>query len=648
MTDYGYIKVGAISPRVEVAAPQRNAEYILESIRAAQSAGVQVMVFPELCLSGYTCADLFGQALLLDACEAALEVIRSATEQSAALIALGLPVRANGRLFNCAVLLQGGRLLGAVPKRYLPNVREYYEKRWFTPGDAPDLESDGFVPLCGRQIPFGQLLFDLGSCRVGVELCEDLWVPNPPSAALALAGAELILNLSASDEEVAKNEYRRALIAQQSGRLRCGYAYAGAGVGESSTDLLFSGACFLAENGNILTENRRFEPEGSAIYQCLDVELLQAERRFGSFGDAMAAQPGGSGKTLRRVVCTPPPPLTAQAVTRRYAPQPFVPGSLLLRGERCREILEIQTAALCKRLRHTGQRQVILGLSGGLDSTLALLVANRAAQAMEWEPEQVLGITMPGFGTSAHTRENVDLLARCLGITLWEIDIRPACELHMQDIGHDPNEHDTTYENIQARERTQILMDLANQENALLLGTGDLSELALGWCTFNADHMSMYNLNGSVPKTLVRHVVEYILDDSDEATAQALRRVLETPVSPELLPPDADGEITQKTEALLGKYDVHDFYLYYFFRFGFAPEKLYFLAKQAFAEDFSPAQLKEWLRIFLARFFSQQFKRSCLPDGPKVGSVSLSPRGDWRMPSDAVAELWLRQVDGLE
>ena len=642
MPDYGYVKVGAISPRVEVAAPGRNASYILEAVRAAESAGVQAMVFPELCLSGATCADLFGQAALLDACEEALADILRATEQSQALIALGLPLRAKGRLFNCAAVLQGGRVLGAAPKQYLASD----ERRWFTSG--ANLFASGLNPagqeacatLCGREIPFGQLLFDLGRCRVGVELGTDLWAPCPPSTALALQGAELILNLSAEGEAMGKNEYRRALVAQQSARLRCGYALAGAGVGESSTDLLFSGPCFLAENGNILAENRRFEQEGAAIYQCVDIELLRAERRFHSFGDLTAS--------AHSIACTPLAPSEVRYITRRYDPRPFVPQSLLARGERCREILEMQCAALIKRLRHTGQKQMILGLSGGLDSTLALLVACRAAKALGWEPDRVLGITMPGFGTSEYTRQTVELLARRFGITMWEIDIRPACELHMQDIGHDPGEFDATFENIQARERTQILMDLANQEGALLLGTGDLSELALGWCTYNGDHMSMYSVNCGVPKTLVRHLAEYVADDSDEATAEALRRVLESPISPELLPVGENGETLQKTEGVLGSYEVHDFYLYHFFRCGFAPEKLFFIAKLAFAGEYSPAQLKAWLKIFLERFFSQQFKRSCLPDGPQVGSVSLSPRGGWRMPSDAVAEEWVRRAEGLE
>ncbi|MDR1465464.1 MAG: NAD(+) synthase [Oscillospiraceae bacterium] len=642
-TDFGFVKVAALSPRVTVADPMQNAAQSFDEMLHARDAGVQIMVLPELGLSGYTCGDLFGQAALLDGCEAALTWLLEKSAGLRALIAVGLPVRAKGRLYNCAAVLQNGRLLGLVPKQYLPNVREYYEKRWFTEGKA----EMGEATLCGQTVPFGQLLFELGGdCCVGVELCEDLWVPAPPSGTMAMQGATVILNLSASDEEVAKNEYRRSLIAQQSGRLRCAYVYAGAGVGESSTDLVFSGACFVAENGTILAENRRFEQEGSAVYSCVDLEMLTAERRFGSFGDA-ARQADGEGRSLRQIACAPLPPLEDRHNTHRPAALPFVPASLLLRSERCREILEIQTAGLAKRLRHTGHKQIILGLSGGLDSTLALLVATRAAQLLRWEPEQVLCITMPGFGTSAHTRESVDLLTHCLGATLWEIDIRPACELHMSDIGHDPNVRDTTYENVQARERTQILMDLANQENALLLGTGDLSELALGWCTYNADHMSMYNVNGGVPKTLVRHLVEYVMDDSDELTAEALRRVLETPISPELLPLGEGGTIEQKTEDLLGKYEVHDFYLYYFFRFGYAPEKLFFLACRAFEETYTPQLLKDWLVLFLRRFFSQQFKRSCLPDGPKVGSVSLSPRGDWRMPSDAAWKAWVERAEAL-
>jgi NAD+ synthase (glutamine-hydrolysing) len=566
-----------------------------------------------------------------------LRCLAEQTADSTAVITVGVPVRALGRLYNCAAVLQSGRILGLVPKQYLPNVREYYEKRWF----APWAGEQATLQLAGQEVPFGRRLFQTEVCTIGTELCEDLWAPAPPSVQMALQGAELILNLSASDEEVAKQEYRRALVAQQSGRLRCGYVYAGAGVGESSTDLLFSGACFIAENGRVLAEGQRFAQDGSAVYTALDMELLRAERRFGSFYDAPRGDP------LPVTLCAPLPQLTGAQVLRSYPAAPFVPQDQNLRAERCREILDIQTSALAKRLTHTGLNSVILGLSGGLDSTLALLVAVRCADLLGWRREQVLGITLPGFGTTTRTRTTVDELAQALGVTLREIDIKPACELHMKDIGHDPTEYDVTYENTQARERTQILMDLANQEGALLLGTGDLSELALGWCTYNADHMSMYGVNCGVPKTLVRHLVEFYAEESSRDVAAALRRVLDTPISPELLPPDAHGEIAQKTEDAVGSYDVHDFYLYYFFRFGFAPEKLHWLACRAFAGVHSPARLKQWLVLFLRRFFAQQFKRSCLPDGPKVGSVSLSPRGDWRQPSDASARLWVERAEQI-
>ncbi|MDR2753078.1 MAG: NAD(+) synthase [Oscillospiraceae bacterium] len=637
MTNNGYLRVAAISPRVTVANPAENAAEAWVAAQQALAAGAQVLALPELCLSGYTCGDLFAQSALLDACEDALRTLAGQTKGIAALVAVGLPVRALGRLYNCAAVLQNGKILGLVPKQYLPNTREYYEKRWF----APYAGEQTMVPIAGGETPFGRRLFACGACTVGVELCEDLWAPAPPSTQMALQGANVILNLSASDEEVAKQEYRRALVAQQSARLRCGYVYAGAGVGESSTDLLFSGACFVAENGRVLAEGPRFAQTGAAAHACLDLELLAAERRFGSFFEAPKGDP------LPVTVCAPLP--SPQHITRGYDPRPFVPQNENLRAQRCREIFDIQTTALAKRLLHTKLRAVILGLSGGLDSTLALLVAVRCADLLGWRREQVLGITMPGFGTTRRTRATVDDLAASLDITLWEIDIKPACALHLQDIGHDPNELDVTYENAQARERTQILMDLANQEQALLLGTGDLSELALGWCTYNADHMSMYNINCGVPKTLVRHLVEFLIASEEWNTdvGAALRRVLETPISPELLPPDAQGDIAQKTEDVVGSYEVHDFYLYHFFRFGFAPQKLHAIACRAFEGTHTPAQLKAWLLVFLRRFFAQQFKRSCLPDGPKVGSVSLSPRGDWRMPSDAAAALWVAQAEEI-
>jgi NAD+ synthase (glutamine-hydrolysing) len=644
-----------------VAEPKRNAAEIFSAVQRAKAVGAQVLLTPELSLCGYTCADLFGQAALLDACEAALQTLLTQTADWDGILVVGVPVRAAGRLFNCAAVLQSGEVKGIVPKRYLPNVREYYEKRWFASGNAVDLRSIDFL---GKQVPFGSIVFSCGADLLfAAELCEDLWVPSPPSEALALAGADLILNLSASDEEVSKNAYRRSLVAQQSGRLRCGYAYASAGVGESSTDLVFSGAAFIAENGNILTEGRRFAQSGSDCYAVLDIELLRAERRFGSYYDC-AESYFRTNREPQGVPCAALPQLQEEHMTRRYAPQPFVPADLSLRAARCGDILDIQVAGLCKRLTHVGLDKMIIGLSGGLDSTLALLVAHRAAETLGWESDRILGITMPGFGTTSRTRDSVEQLAKALDIQLWEIDIRPACEQHMADIGHDPDAHDITYENTQARERTQILMDLANQEGALLLGTGDLSELALGWCTYNADHMSMYGVNSGVPKTLVRHIVEFVAEEDSVFPSfspddlrfiptekkptrlqSALRQVLATPISPELLPPDENGEIAQKTESVLGSYDVHDFYLYYFFRYGFSPEKLLFIAERAFGGEAEPAQLKEWLELFLKRFFSQQFKRSCLPDGPKVGSVALSPRGDWRMPSDAAVGAWLRRLD---
>ena len=594
MPDYNYLKVASLSACVNVANPAECARASLEAIEAALQAGAQAIVLPELGLCGCTCGDLFAQAALLEACEAALHWLAEQTRHSAALIAVGLPARINGRVHNSAAVLQSGNVLDYVSKRQLSPG----ERRWFAPGT-------------------GGQLFRCGDCTIGVTLDDD-----PP-------GAEVVLRLAAEPEEAGLHERRRVLLAAQSLQARCGIAYAGAGAGESTTDLVFSGACLIAENGEVLTENRRYEPEGGAVYACLDLDLLRSELFCAETHCRASLQ------------ADPLPPLQEEHVTRKYGPSPFIPQGAGLRAERCREILTMQATALARRLEHTGLKQAILGLSGGLDSTLALLAAARTADLLQWPRENILCITMPGYGTSEFTRETTDKLAAAFGATLWEIDIRPACDLHMQDIGHDPEVFDAAYENLQARERTQILMDLANQEDALLLGTGDLSELALGWCTYNADHMSMYNPNAGVPKTLVRAIVQFAMEESPTETAAALARVLETPVSPELLPG------SQKTEEILGSYDVHDFYLYYFYRYGFRPKKLFFMAKRAFAGQFTPGQLKAWLVIFLRRFFSQQFKRSCLPDGPKVVGVSLSPRDAWRMPSDASAEVWLEEADGL-
>ena len=621
MPETSYLKAAALSPRVTVAHPDQCLHASLEAVQAALQAGAQVIALPELGLCGCTCGDIVTHAALLDACGAALLQLAAQTRRSAALIAVGLPVRALGRLYNCAAILQSGNILGLVPKRHLSPE----ERRWFTP-HAGDVRE---IPFAGARVPLGRQLFSTGDCTLSVEFDGD--TPTP--------GAEVVLRLSAEPEQAGLHERRRSMLAAQSASLRCGVVYAGAGAGESTTDFVFSGPCLIAENGEILTENRRYESEGGAVYACLDLELLRAERRKTSFADAT--------ESLPVTPCAPLPTLKEGHITRKYSPSPFVPLSPRPRDERCREILTMQAAALAKRLTHVGQRQMLLGLSGGLDSTLALLVAARTADLLQLPRGAILCITMPGYGTTDYTRETAGQLAAAFGATLWEIDIRPACDLHMQDIGHDPNAHDATYENVQARERAQVLMDLANQEGALLLGTGDLSELALGWCTYNADHMSMYNPNAGVPKTLVRHLVRFVLDESAPEAAAALERVLKTPVSPELLPTEGQDKIVQRTEDILGSYDVHDFYLYYFYHYGFRPRKLYFMAQRAFAGVYAPEQLKAWLVIFLKRFFSQQFKRSCLPDGPGVVGVSLSPRGAWRMPSDASAALWLQQAEEL-
>lgn len=638
--DFGFLKIGAFSARTSVANPEQNKKYVLDALRRAQEQGVQAAVFPELCLSGYTCGDLFGQDTLLDGCERALLSLAEQTREMPALIVVGLPLRANGFLYNCAAVLQRGKILGIVPKIYLPNYQEFYEKRWFVSGAQSRADT---IRFAGEDIPFGSLLFRLSDRVVlGVEICEDLWVPLPPSTQMALAGANVIVNLSASNEAVSKNDYRRAMIAQQSAKALCAYAYASAGVWESTTDLVFSGACSIAENGTILSDAPRFLPDGGEAVACVDMErLCSLRRQNGSFPDNadLTAPPA------YRVVDAPAGALEEGQIDRAYEKHPFVPVDRGKRSERCREILSIQAAGLAKRLSHTGLQRLVLGISGGLDSTLALLVSLRAMELLTLPRKNILCVTMPGFGTTGRTYDNAVELIRCIGADFREIDIRPACLQHMADIGHDPALHDITFENTQARERTQILMDLANQEGGILVGTGDLSELALGWCTYNADHMSMYGVNCGVPKTLVRHLVAYFAAQADERTAGVLRAVLDTPVSPELLPPDESGEITQKTEEKIGPYELHDFFLYHFLRFGFNPQKLLFLAKRAYGDQYAPERLAQWLRLFLRRFFQSQFKRSCLPDGPKVGSVSLSPRGDWRMPSDAEAAAWLHALD---
>ena len=632
----GFLKVCAVSPRVTVAGVQSNLNAALQEIEKANKNKVQILVFPELFLSGYTCGDLFLQTALQDACKSALTAVCRATENSALVVVIGLPLKFGASLYNCAAVVQNGMVVAVIPKTYIPNYNEYYEKRWFASGDGVN----GTIKLNGQEVPFGQTLVRLSDDAVlGVEICEDLWTPSTPGTSLALFGANIIVNLSASNEVVTKNDYRKNLICMQSAKDFCAYIYASAGVGESTTDLVFSGACTVAENGALLSEGERFAFNGSMAEACIDIEKLNAERAHNtSFTDA--------AKKLKEKLSEVSTPvevsdLEYNEVNRSFDPHPFVPSDSAEKDERCREILSIQSHALAKRMSHIGAKKAIIGISGGLDSTLALLVTARALKILNLPNENMICVTMPGFGTTDRTYQNAVDLIHAFGATFMEISIRNAARGHMADIGHDESVHDITYENTQARERTQILMDLANKHGAVLVGTGDLSELALGWCTYNADHMSMYGVNAGVPKTLVRHLVRNEAQQLPEEISKILNDILDTPVSPELLPPDENGNIQQKTEETLGPYEVHDFYLYHFLRFGTRPEKLLFMASRAFAGIYSEEQLKNWLKLFVRRFFTNQFKRSCLPDGPKVGSVSLSPRGDWRMPSDADCSVWL-------
>ncbi len=632
----GFLKVCAVSPRVTVAGVQSNLNAALQEIEKANKNKVQILVFPELFLSGYTCGDLFLQTALQDACKSALTAVCRATENSALVVVIGLPLKFGASLYNCAAVVQNGMVVAVIPKTYIPNYNEYYEKRWFASGDGVN----GTIKLNGQEVPFGQTLVRLSDDAVlGVEICEDLWTPSTPGTSLALFGANIIVNLSASNEVVTKNDYRKNLICMQSAKDFCAYIYASAGVGESTTDLVFSGACTVAENGALLSEGERFAFNGSMAEACIDIEKLNAERAHNtSFTDA--------AKKLKEKLSEVSTPvevsdLEYNEVNRSFDPHPFVPSDSAEKDERCREILSIQSHALAKRMSHIGAKNAIIGISGGLDSTLALLVTARALKILNLPNENMICVTMPGFGTTDRTYQNAVDLIHAFGATFMEISIRNAARGHMADIGHDESVHDITYENTQARERTQILMDLANKHGAVLVGTGDLSELALGWCTYNADHMSMYGVNAGVPKTLVRHLVRNEAQQLPEEISKILNDILDTPVSPELLPPDENGNIQQKTEETLGPYEVHDFYLYYCLRFGTRPEKLLFMASRAFAGIYSEEQLKNWLKLFVRRFFTNQFKRSCLPDGPKVGSVSLSPRGDWRMPSDADCSVWL-------
>ena len=634
----GFITVATATPQVAVADCEANAQAILACINEMAAAHAKVMVLPELCITGYTCSDLFWQTKLLDEAEAALSVIAEGSRQVDALIAVGMPLRVAGKLLNVAAILCRGKVLGFVPKVNLPAYNEFYETRHFTSGSA-DM---GTVQFCGEEIPVGtNLLF---SCEnvvdlcVAAEICEDLWVPNPPSVQHALAGASVICNLSASDEMVGKGSYRRDLVAGQSARLVCAYLYATAGEGESTTDLVFGGQNLIAENGTVLAESATFKNETNVA--TIDVQRLVSERR------RMSTFPAAESKEYREISFALAEEETKLA--RFFDADPFVPSNADQLSDRCEEILNIQALGLKKRLAHTHARSAVVGISGGLDSTLALLVTARAFDMLGLPRKGIVAVTMPGFGTTDRTYNNAVAMIKSLGATFKEVPIAKAVMQHFADIDHDASIHDVTYENSQARERTQILMDIANQANGFVIGTGDLSELALGWATYNGDHMSMYAVNASVPKTLVRHLVRHYADTSaDEVLAGVLYDVLDTPVSPELLPPE-DGAISQKTEDLVGPYELHDFFLYQMLRMCFPPAKIYRVAKEAFAGRYSNETILKWLRTFYWRFFSQQFKRSCLPDGPKVGSVAVSPRGDLRMPSDACVSAWIKEVETLQ
>ena len=635
---YGFVKTACATPDIRVADCAYNAAQTIHAVEEAAEQGVEVLCLPELGLTGYTCEDLFFQSVLQQGALDALDTVLKATAHTTVVFVAGLPLAVRGKLYNCAAVCQSGRLLGLVPKTHLPSYNEFYEGRRFTAAPAENFT----LEVLGQTVPFGtKLLFCHPSAdcfKIAVEICEDVWAPLPPSVGHAMAGATLILNLSASDEVVGKVEYRRQLIAGQSARLLCGYLYADAGRGESTTDLVFAGHDLICENGAILAQTELF---GSGmIVSEVDLEKLAGER----LKNTSFAAVNDEGYTTVQLADT----CADWQPVRPVDPAPFVPAGESERMRRCEAILEMQAQGLRKRMEHTHAATAVIGISGGLDSTLALLVVTRAFRLMNKPLKDVVAVTMPCFGTTQRTKSNAEKLCEALGVSLRQVNIADTVRSNFADIGHDESVLDVTYENTQARVRTLVLMNLANRLGGLVIGTGDLSELALGWATYNGDHMSMYGVNGSVPKTLVRHIVATVAANSELALREVLQDILDTPVSPELLPAKENGEIAQQTEAIVGPYELHDFFLYYAIRWGFAPKKIFWLARRAFAGVYEDAVLVQWLRNFYRRFFAQQFKRSCLPDGPKVGTVTLSPRGDWRMPSDACATLWLAQVEELE
>lgn len=636
--DYGFIKVAAATPKIKVADVDCNTELICNQIDEAAKNGAKVLVFPELCLTGYTCSDLFWQSLMLEKVkEKTIEIARYSKDYDM-LIMIGIPYEHNGKLYNVGVVLHKGKILGMVTKKHLPNYSEFYEARHFTKG----FEKVVTVDFAGQKVPMGMNI--LFKCEnrpemvIGVEICEDLWVPNPPSIRHTMAGATIIANLSASDEVTGKSIYRRDLVAGQSARLICGYIYADAGEGESSTDLVYSAHNMIAENGRMLAEAKRFINQ--TVYGDIDLDRIKNERRKMTTYDSKDEED--------YTVVTFEMNMDNNELSAKINNMPFVPGDIAKRNERCEEILTIQAMGLKKRLEHTNAKSAVIGISGGLDSTLALLVTVRAFDMLGRDRKGIVAVTMPGFGTTDRTYDNALKMIEKLGTTFIEINISDAANEHFKAIGHDSSIHDVTYENVQARQRTLYLMNLANQYNGFVVGTGDLSELALGWATYNGDHMSMYGVNASIPKTLVRHLVRYYADTCDDIELnKVLMDVLDTPVSPELLPPQDNGEIAQKTEDLVGPYELHDFFMYYMLRLGYTPKKIYYLARNAFEGIYDDETILKWLKTFYRRFFAQQFKRSCLPDGPKVGTVAVSPRGDLRMPSDACATIWLKELEEI-
>lgn len=638
---YGFVRVGAAVPEMKVADCKFNTQKIIEIMKEAAGNDVYLTVFPELCITGYTCGDLFQQSLLLDMALKSLKEIADKSSEWKNVFVVGLPMLIEQQLYNCAAVIQKGKICGIVPKRYIPNYNEFYEKRWFHEGKSL---TTGYISLFGQEVPCGaDLIFQdelTPELSFAVEICEDLWMPVPPSSIHAKNGAVILCNLSASNELVGKNEYRKVLVSSQSGRCISAYIYTSSGVGESTTDLVFGGQAFIAEYGTILAQSERFKKESQLIMQDIDIKRLYYER----LNSTSFTQPDLTVES--RKIKMEPVSFELKELLRKIDRHPFVPSDRETINERCSEIFSIQTAGLAKRVTHTGLKKLVLGISGGLDSTLALLVAGQTADMLNLPRKNIIAVTMPGFGTTDRTYDNALNLMKSMGVDAREIDIKASCLQHFRDIGHDPKVYDVTYENVQARERTQILMDIANKEGGIVVGTGDLSELALGWSTYNGDHMSMYSVNCSIPKTLVRTLVKWFAENiAAEETARILESIVDTPISPELTPPDEKGEIQQKTEDIIGPYELHDFFLYYMMRYRAEPEKILYLAGIAFKDQYDEKTIKKWLKLFYRRFFSQQFKRSCLPDGPKVGTVSLSPRGDWRMPSDASAALWLAELD---